>query len=108
MSQVVAGVRPRPVWTSQRAYIFASVAGVVGLGNLWRFPYMAGENGGGTFILAYVICIFALGIPLYVLESGAGKMINKGPVGLFRQVNSRWGQWLGWAIVLLTTAIMSY
>ncbi|TFH21880.1 sodium-dependent transporter [Candidatus Bathyarchaeota archaeon] len=108
MSQACAGVRPRPVWTSQRAYILASVAGVVGLGNLWRFPYMVGENGGGTFVFAYVICIFALGIPLYVLESGAGKMINKGPVGLFRQVNSRWGQWLGWAIVLLTTAIMSY
>ena len=72
MSQVTTGLRPRPVWTSQRAYILASVVGVVGLGNLWRFPYIAGQNGGGTFILAYAICILALGIPLYILEASAG------------------------------------
>ena len=108
MSQVTAGSRPRPVWTSQRAYILASVAGVVGLGNLWRFPYMVGENGGGTFVLTYAICILALGIPLYVLEASAGKLVNRGPVGLFRQINPRWGPWAGWFVVLMTMAIMSY
>ena len=73
MSQVaVSSVRPRPVWTSQRAYILASIAGVIGLGNIWRFPYMAGQNGGGTFVIAYVICIFAIGIPLTVLEASSG------------------------------------
>ena len=43
---------PRPVWGSERAYVLASIAGVVGLGNLWRFPYMAGLHGGGSFLLA--------------------------------------------------------
>lgn len=108
MSQVAAGSAPRPVWTSQRAYILASIAGVVGLGNLWRFPYMAGQNGGGTFVLAYAICILALGIPLYVLEASAGKLANRGPVGLFREVNPRWGPWFGWFLVIMTVAIMSY
>ncbi|MCY4651985.1 MAG: hypothetical protein OXC95_02335 [Dehalococcoidia bacterium] len=53
----------RPEWTSQRAFIIASVAGVIGLGNLWRFPYMVGQNGGGTFITAYMLCILAVGLP---------------------------------------------
>ena len=108
MSQVVDGLRPRPIWTSQRAYILASVAGVVGLGNLWRFPYMVGENAGGTFILAYAICILVIGIPLYVLEAGAGKYVNRGPVGLFRRMNRHWGPWAGWFLVVMTIAIMSY
>ncbi len=108
MSQVTAGSRPRPVWTSQRAYILASIAGVVGLGNLWRFPYMAGQNGGGTFVVTYAICILALGIPLYVLEASAGKLVNRGPVGLFRRINPHWGPWAGWFLVVMTMAIMSY
>jgi NSS family neurotransmitter:Na+ symporter len=108
MVQIAAGSVLRPVWTSQRAYILASVAGVVGLGNLWRFPYMAGQNGGGTFVLAYAICIISLGIPLYVLEASAGKLANRGPVGLFREVNPIWGPWFGWFLVIMTVTIMSY
>jgi NSS family neurotransmitter:Na+ symporter len=69
---------------------------------------MAGENGGGTFVLAYAICIFAIGIPLYVLEAGAGKLVKRGPVGLFRSINPKWGLWAGWALVLMTVAVMSY
>ena len=108
MSQVVNGSPAHQIWSSQRAYVLASIAGVVGLGNLWRFPYMAGQNGGGNFVLAYIICIIALGIPLYVLEAGAGKFASRGAVGLFRLINRRWGPWLGWFLVLLTVSIMSY
>ena len=108
MSQVAAGVAPRPVWTSQRAYILASIAGVVGLGNIWRFPYMAGENGGGTFVLAYAICVLAIGIPLVVLEASAGNLVKRGPVGTFRRINPRWGPWAGWFLVAMLIAIMSY
>ena len=98
----------RPEWTSQRAFILASVASVVGLGNLWRFPYMAGENGGGTFIVAYVICIFSVGLPLFILETSAGSMLNRGPVGVFRRAAGRLGPALGWSIVLMVVVIMSY
>jgi NSS family neurotransmitter:Na+ symporter len=69
---------------------------------------MAGENGGGTFVIAYAICILCLGIPLYVLEASAGKLTQRGPVGLFRRVNPRWGPWFGWFLVVLTITIMSY
>ena len=109
MGQVAAGpAPPRPVWTSQRAYILASIAGVVGLGNIWRFPYMTGQNGSGTFVIAYAICIFAIGIPLTVLEASAGKHAGRGPVGLFRQINPRWGPWAGWFLVVMLIAILSY
>jgi len=109
MSQVAAGLAPpRPVWTSQRAYILASIAGVIGLGNIWRFPYMAGQNGGGTFVIAYAICIFAIGVPLTVLEASAGKYVGRGPVGLFRRINPRWGPWAGWFLVAMLITIMSY
>ncbi len=108
MSQVAAGAAPRPVWTSQRAYILASIAGVVGLGNIWRFPYMAGENGGGTFVLAYAICVLAIGVPLVVLEASAGNLVKRGPVGMFRQINARWGPWAGWFLVAMLITIMSY
>lgn len=98
----------RPEWTSQRAFIISSVAAAVGLGNLWRFPYMVGENGGGTFILCYVLCILAVGLPLFVLETTAGSLTDRGPVGVFRQTNGRYGSWLGWFIVALAVVVMSY
>ena len=98
----------RPEWTSQRAFILASVASAVGLGNLWRFPYMAGENGGGTFIAAYAICIVAVGLPLFIIETSAGSLVNRGVVGLFRQISGRYGSWFGWSIVIVVVTVMSY
>lgn len=89
ISRAAEGFPVRPFWTSQRAYILTSVAGVVGLGNIWRSPYMAGQNNGGTFVLAYAICILAIGIPLSVVEASAGNLTDRGPVGLFRRMNPR-------------------
>lgn len=88
--------------------MLASVAGVVGLGNLWRFPYMVGENGGGSFIVAYLICVLLIGIPLAIVEVSAGKYIMRGPVGVFRSINPVWGPWFGWFLVGMTVLIMSY
>ena len=98
----------RPEWTSERAFIISSVAAAVGLGNLWRFPYMVGENGGGTFIVCYFICILAVGLPLFVLETTAGSLTDRGPVGVFRRISGGWGPGLGWFIVALTVVVMSY
>ena len=105
------GGSPLPVrseWTSQRAFIISSVAAAVGLGNLWRFPYMVGENGGGTFILCYLVCLLAVGLPLFTLETAAGSLTDRGPVGVFRRINGRYGSWLGWFIVAVAVALMSY
>jgi NSS family neurotransmitter:Na+ symporter len=69
---------------------------------------MAGENGGGTFVLAYLVCMVSIALPLAVLESSAGNLTDRGPVGTFRRVNRRWGSAFGWALIVLTLLIMSY
>ncbi|MCK9485486.1 MAG: sodium-dependent transporter [Dehalococcoidia bacterium] len=103
-----AALRPRPVWRSERAYVLATIASVVGLGSLWRFPYMAGLHGGGSFVLAYFVCVIVVGIPLAVLESGAGSLSRRSPVGLFRRAAGGPGVVIGWTAIALTVAIMSY
>lgn len=103
-----AAVRPRPVWSSGSAYLVSAIAGVVGLGAIWRFPYLVGEHGGGAFILAYIVCISVVALPIAVLESAAGQSADKSPVGLFRGLAGFPGALLGWAAVLVVVAIMSY
>ena len=97
----------RAQWSSEPAFVFSMAAAAVGLGNLWRFPYMVGENGGGAFILAYLIALVAVAIPVMMLEVGAGRLAQGSVVGTFRQVN-RLGTAYGWFVVLLTIAITSY
>ena len=82
-------------------------AAAVGLGNLWRFPYMVGENGGGAFVLAYLLALVVVALPVMMLEVAAGRLAQGSVVGTYRQVN-RFGTVYGWLVVLLTTAITSY
>lgn len=88
--------------------MLAAIAGVVGLGNLWRFPYMAGRHGGGSFLLAYLVCLIAVSIPLAALESAAGSLGRRSPVGALRRAAGRPGAAIGWAIIVMTVAILSY
>lgn len=99
---------PRPVWRSERAYVLTTIAGVVGLGNVWRFPYMAGLHDGGSFVVAYVVCVLAVAVPLATLESAAGSLGRRSPVGAFRRATGRRGVALGWATIAVIVAILSY
>lgn len=103
-----AALYPRSVWRSERAYVLAAVAGVVGLGNIWRFPYMVGRHGGGNFLLAYVVSVLLIAVPLATVESAAGSLRRRSPVGAFRGSAGRWGGYLGWTIIGMTVAILSY
>ncbi len=94
-------------WSSERNFIFVTIAAAVGLGNMWRFPYMVGENGGAAFILAYILAVFILGLPIMILEIAAGRAQRGGPVRTFKTIWSKSG-WFGWIIVLLTFLVMSY
>ena len=60
-------------WSSRAAFIMAAVGSAVGLGNLWRFPYVAGENGGGAFVVFYIICVLLIGLPVLVSELFIGR-----------------------------------
>ncbi len=70
-------------WNSRTAFIFAAAAAAVGLGNIWRFPYLAGQNGGGAFVLLYLFFVIALGLPLMTSEVMLGRIGRKNPVGSF-------------------------
>ena len=61
-------------WSSRRGFILATIGAAVGLGNLWRFPYLAGENGGGAFVLVYLAFVFLIGLPIMIGEMTMGRM----------------------------------
>lgn len=60
-------------WSSRMAFILAATGSAVGLGNIWKFPYITGENGGGAFVLVYLICIAAIGVPIMISEIMLGR-----------------------------------
>ena len=99
--------RDRGQWSSEPAFVFSMAAAAVGLGNLWRFPYLAGEYGGGGFILAYLVAMVVVCLPLMYLEVAAGRLAQGNSVHTFRAMHPR-AAWFGWAVVALTVAITSY
>ena len=97
----------RKQWSSEPAFIASMAAAAVGLGNLWRFPYIVGENGGGAFVLAYLLALVVVVLPIMILEVAAGRLSRGSTVASYRQVN-RFGVVYGWFVVLITVAITSY
>ncbi|MBL4744432.1 MAG: sodium-dependent transporter, partial [Cycloclasticus sp.] len=100
-------------WSSRLAFILAATGSAVGLGNIWKFPYIAGENGGGAFVLVYLICIFAIGIPIMMAEIMLGRRGRQSPVNTMRDLAaeakaSRLWLWLGWVGVVAGFLILSY
>ena len=75
-------------WSSQSIFIMAAVGSAVGLGNLWKFPYIAGENGGGAFVLVYLLCIILLGIPVLFSEFILGRNGKANPVQAMANIAS--------------------
>lgn len=71
------------IWRGRLTFIMAAAGSAVGLGNLWKFPYIAGENGGGAFVLVYLACILCFGIPLLMAEIGIGRATRKNAYGAF-------------------------
>ena len=103
----------RSLWSSRLAFIIATSASAVGLGNIWKFPYMAGANGGSAFVLFYILCIFLVGIPVMIAETMIGRSAAKNPadaMGTLAQANQRsvhW-QWFGFAAVVTAFVILSF
>ena len=69
----MASAGSQPLWSSRFAFLMASVGFAVGLGNIWRFPYVAGENGGAAFVLVYLACVFGIGVPILMAEMLIGR-----------------------------------
>lgn len=73
---------------SKFGFIMAAAGSAVGLGNIWRFPYLTGENGGGAFVFIYLCCVLLIGIPLLFNEIALGRMTGKNPIGAFKDTGS--------------------
>lgn len=100
----------REHWGSHLGFILAAAGSAIGLGTLWKFPYVTGENGGGLFVLVYILCTFFIGIPVFVAELLLGRKAQRGAVGVFDSLSRRSSFWkvTGWLGVISSFVILSY
>ncbi|HPD55807.1 MAG TPA: sodium-dependent transporter [Smithellaceae bacterium] len=101
--------KSREHWATRAGFILAAAGSAVGLGNIWRFPYMTGEHGGAAFIVIYLIAILLIGYPLVVNETILGRASQKSPVGAFKSLAPQSPWWLVGALGVFTGfVILSY
>jgi NSS family neurotransmitter:Na+ symporter len=107
MSQTPTHLREgRDRWDSRTAFVMAAIGSAVGLGNVWRFPYTAYQNGGGAFFIPYIVALVTTGIPLMILEYGVGQMFQGSAPTAMRRVNKTF-EWVGW-FALGTASMISF
>jgi neurotransmitter:Na+ symporter, NSS family len=99
----------RGTWGSRFGFVLAAAGSAVGLGNIWRFPYVTGENGGAVFVLIYIACVFLIGVPILFAELSIGRATQRNPVGAFKSLapSSSW-KYLGYLGVMTGLFILSY
>ncbi|MEY4685442.1 MAG: hypothetical protein RLZ25_1901 [Pseudomonadota bacterium] len=100
-------------WSSRIAFITAAAGAAIGLGNIWKFPYLVGENGGGAFVLVYLLCVLGVGLPIMMAETLMGRMGRGNPVQTMKTLAKRYQAsplWslVGWFGVLAGFLILSY
>lgn len=100
-------------WSSRFAFILAATGSAVGLGNIWKFPYIAGENGGGAFVFVYLLCVVMIGIPIMIAETMLGRRGRQSPINTMEtlaieaEADPGW-HYLGWLGVVAGFFILSY
>ncbi len=101
------------MWSGRLAFILAATGSAVGLGNIWKFPYITGENGGGAFVLVYLLCVALIGIPIMMSEIMLGRRGGHSPIKTLTKLSQQenaspvW-KYLGWMGVLAGALILSY
>ncbi len=101
------------IWATRLTFILAATGSAVGLGNIWKFPYIAGENGGGAFVLVYLACIALVGVPIMMAEVMLGRRGRQSPINAMRDLAAEagahrlWGL-LGWVGAVAGFLILSY
>ncbi|MCG7871774.1 MAG: sodium-dependent transporter [Candidatus Thiodiazotropha lotti] len=100
-------------WSSRLVFILAATGSAVGLGNVWKFPYITGENGGGAFVIVYLVCIALVGVPIMMAEIMLGRRGRQSPINTMAELsreegaNKAWSL-IGWSGVLAGFFILSY
>ncbi|MBM3202264.1 MAG: sodium-dependent transporter [Chlamydiae bacterium] len=100
----------REHWTGKVGFILATAGSAIGLGSLWRFPYMAGENGGGAFVLLYLLFTVFIGVPVFIGELILGRKAQKSAVLAYSTLSDQSPNWkiLGWLNVITSFIILSF
>ncbi|WP_300722749.1 sodium-dependent transporter [uncultured Alistipes sp.] len=98
---------PRATLGGKLSAVLVAAGSSVGLGNIWRFPYVAGDNGGGAFLVIYILCVLLLGLPLMLAEFTVGRASHRNAVGAFRALDPKWGL-LGYIGVLSAFLILGF
>ena len=100
----------RPHWRNRLGFVLAAAGSAVGLGSIWKFPYITGTNGGGWFVLFYLACIVLVAIPIMAAEILMGRTTQRSPVGAFRGLSRTGSPWMavGWLGVAAAFVILSY
>lgn len=98
----------RAEWGARLGFILAAAGSAVGLGAIWKFPYVAAQNGGGAFLLIFLVIVFTLGISLMIAEMAVGASTRKSPVGAYRKLGGKWWSGVGYIGVLCGFLILSF
>lgn len=99
----------REKWGSKIGFVLAAAGSAIGLGNIWKFPYVVGQNGGAAFIIVYIICVFAIGLPVIIAEILLGRTTQRNPVGAFKLLsNSKFWPYVGAMGVFAGFLILSF
>ena len=101
-------MKGKELFTSRWGIIFAGLGMAVGTGNIWRFPRIVAQQGGGAFIIAWIIFLFLWSIPLLMIEISIGKKTRMGVIGSFAKIMGKNYAWMGTFVTFVTTAIMFY
>ena len=99
----------REQWGSKLGFILAASGSAVGIGNIWKYPHMAGQNGGAAFTLVYLLCILVVGMTIVIAEFAIGRKTQLSPVGAFETLapNTQW-KWVGFLGVASAFVILSF
>jgi neurotransmitter:Na+ symporter, NSS family len=100
----------RGQWGSKFGFIMAAAGSAVGLGNIWRFPYLTGQNGGAAFVLVYILCVVLVAVPMLINEIALGRLTGKNPVGAVQKLggNKLWISLVGVLPLIVTFVVLSY
>ncbi len=102
--------RPRVLWASRFGFVLAAAGSAIGLGNIWKFPYITGQHGGGAFVLVYLACIALVGVPILMAELLIGRQGRRDAVGCFAVLERPGSPWMivGWVGVAASFILLSF